>query len=100
MLVIVLSATTAPDVPGAIALVAATPGEPDAVVWAEPTPNVRTRLAELAHASVEREPALARVLARCNLRVRYATMPDMVRLERVMAILWDRLEHVPPPGST
>jgi hypothetical protein len=100
----------APDGPGVLALVTAHVEDVDLVVWAEACANVRARVLELVSLPVQEEPAqeepvqeesaLARILSLRDLRFRAAFVPDESARSTVVAMLRDRLEHLPPPGST
>jgi CBS domain-containing protein len=94
------SFTQAPDGPGVVTLVTGHAGDVDVIVWAEACTNVRARVRELASLPAQQEPALARVLALRDLRFRAALVREESARSRIVATLRDRLEHLPPPGST
>lgn len=93
-------ATRAPDGAGVLVLVRGSAGETEVLVWAEPCGNVRARVLELVQVPTRQEAALVRVLALRDLRFRAASVQDEDARERVVSILRDRLEHLPPPGAT
>jgi CBS domain-containing protein len=90
----------APDSPGVLTLVRANTGEQDEVVWVEACVNARARLLELSHGPTLQQPALARVLALRGLRFRTASVGDEPARARIVMLLRDRLDHLPPPGAT
>jgi CBS domain-containing protein len=89
----------APGGGGVLQLVRASAGEPDEVVWVEACASVRARLVEMTSSSVSHAPALVRVLALRGLRFRSASVNDEAARARLIALLRDRLDHTPPPGS-
>jgi hypothetical protein len=90
----------APDGPGVLALVRASAGELDEVVWVEECANTRARILELSQVPVQQEPALTRVLALRGLRFRATSVRDGAARAHILRLLRDRLDHVPPPGAT
>ena len=92
-------ALAAPEAPGVLVLSTARLGDSDASLWVESCADIRKRVRELVEGHPT-EPVLARVLALCNLRYRAAVVADESARERVVAILRDRLDHVPPLGAT
>jgi CBS domain-containing protein len=90
----------APDGPGILALVRGNEGDADEVVWVEGCADVRRRLLQLIELPLQQEPPLSRVLALRNLRFRAASVRDEAARTRVVTMLRDRLDHLPPPGST
>jgi len=94
------NAARAPHGPGVVALVTSHVGEPDAIVWAEACGDLRSRTVEMAADPMHQEPALAQVLARKGMRFRVASIPDEAKRARTLALLQDRLDHLPPPGGS
>jgi len=94
------NAARAPGGPGVVALVASHVGEPDAIVWAEACGDLRSRAAEMAADPMHQEPALVQVLARRGMRFRVASIVDEAKRTRTLALLQDRLDHLPPPGGS
>jgi hypothetical protein len=90
----------APDGPGVLVLVRSNAGDPDEPVWVEGSTDVRARLHELTGSVVQQPTALARMLALRGLRFRAATVGDDDSRAGIVALLRDRLDHLPPPGST
>jgi CBS domain-containing protein len=94
------SAAHAPSGPGVLALSTSHLGEPNAVVWVEPCANLRARVLELASHPDDHEPALARALALHGLRFRATSVCEEAPRTRIVTLLRDRLDHLPPPGAT
>jgi hypothetical protein len=94
------NAERSPDGPGIVALVTSYMGEPDAIVWAEACSDLRSRALAMAADPMHQEPALVRVLARRGVRFRVACIADETKRTRTLALLQDRLDHLPPPGAT
>jgi len=94
------NAARAPDGPGVVALVTSHVGEPDAIVWAEACGDLRSRAAEMAADPMHQDPALVQVLARKGMRFRVASITDEAKRARTLALLQDRLDHLPPPGAS
>jgi hypothetical protein len=94
------NAARAPGGPGVVALVTSHVGEPDAIVWAEACRDLRSRTLEMAADPTHQEPALVRVLAHRGVRFRAASIADETKRARTLALLQDRLDHLPPPGGT
>jgi hypothetical protein len=90
----------APDAPGVLALVRASAGEQDEIVWVEACANTRERLVELNDDSTLHPPSLTRVLAFRGLRFRAASVREEPMSTRIVKLLRDRLDHLPPPGAT
>ncbi len=93
-------ARQAPDAPGVLALVAGDVGCGSAVVWVEGCANVRERVRRLLGPSAREVPVLARARASRRVLFRAAHVPEEGECSRIVAMLRDRLEHVPPPGAT
>jgi len=89
----------APDGPGVFVLVAQQMGRRDAIVWVEPCANLRHRVATLIRGEAG-DPGLVRALPDSGACFRAAEIADDVRREHVARLLRDRLEHIPPPGTT
>jgi CBS domain-containing protein len=70
------SVAAAPPGPGLLALSHGGAGQPERLVWAEATDDVRVRLQALLDVPGEQEPHLAWWLARGTLRFRAASAPD------------------------
>lgn len=94
------NASRAPDGPGIVALVTSYVGEPDAIVWAEACRDLRSRTLDLAADPMHQEPGLVQVLAHRGVRFRVARIADDAKRSRTLALLQDRLDHLPPPGGT
>jgi hypothetical protein len=94
------NATGAPGGPGIVALVTSHVGEPDSIVWAEDARDVRSRTLDMAADPMHQEPALVQVLAHRGVRFRIARIADEAKRTRTLALLRDRLDHLPPPGAT
>ncbi len=94
------NAGRAPDGPGIVALVTSYVGEPDAIVWAEACRDLRSRTLDKAADPMHQEPALVQVLAHRGVRFRVARIGDDSKRSRTLALLQDRLDHLPPPGGT
>jgi CBS domain len=94
------NAARAPDGPGIVALVTSYVGETDAVVWVEACGDLRSRTLEMAADPMHQEPTLVQVLARKGMRFRVATIADEAKRARTLAVLQDRLDHLPPPGGS
>ncbi|HTQ47638.1 MAG TPA: CBS domain-containing protein [Polyangiaceae bacterium] len=93
------NAERAPGGPGIVALVTSHVGEPDTIVWAEACRDVRSRTLEMAADPMHQEPALIQVLAHRGVRFRVARIADEAQRARTLALLQDRLDHLPPPGG-
>lgn len=94
------NASSAPEGPGIVALVTSYVGEPDCIVWAEECRNLRSRALDMAADPMHQEQALVHVLAHRGVRFRVARIAEEARRGRTLALLQDRLEHLPPPGGT
>ena len=94
------NAARAPGGPGIVALVTSYVGETDAVVWAEACGDLRSRTVEMAADPMHQEPPLVQVLARKGMRFRVASIADEAKRTRTLALLQDRLDHLPPPGGS
>ena len=90
----------APDAAGVLVLARGLIGEIDAIVWVEACSNLRGRVAALTTPGSFSEPALARLLARRDLRFRAAAVCNEAARERITSGLNSHLEHRPPPGAT
>ena len=90
----------APPGAGILVLISGEPGQRDAVVWAEDCADVRARAVELVSRPSAQEQPLTNCLARPGLRARAAVVDDAASRLRVVALLRDRIQHVPPPGAT
>jgi CBS domain-containing protein len=93
------AADKAPEGPGVLALVTGGAGRRGAIVWAEPSDDIRRRVRALTSLAVE-EPTLAEALATGGLSFRATRTREEGDRARIFALLRDRLEHVPPPGAT
>lgn len=94
------NASSAPPGPGIVALVTSYVGEPDSLVWAEECRDLRSRTLDMAADPMHQTAALVHVLAHRGVRFRVARIPDEAQRTRTLALLQDRLEHLPPPGGT
>ena len=94
------NACRAHEGPGVLILVQASSGRRDEVVWTEGCAATRARLLELGERSLQHGPALTRVLALPGLRFRVASGHDDASRARLVALLRDRMDHVPPRGAT
>lgn len=94
------NAARAPQGPGIVALVTSHVGETDATVWAEACRDLRSRALDMAADPMSQEPALVHALAHPGVRFRVARIEDEAQRDRTLALLQDRLEHLPPPGAT
>jgi hypothetical protein len=94
------NASRAPGGPGIVALVTSYVGEPDSLVWAEECRDLRSRTLDMAADPMHQAPALVHVLAHRGVRFRVARIADDAQRSRTLALLEDRLEHLPPPGGT
>ena len=90
----------APEGAGVLALVRGGPGDQDEVVWIEGCADLRARILELCGRPTNHDPALQRELARRGLRFRAAAVREDQARDRIVRMIRDRLEHVPPPGGT
>jgi CBS domain-containing protein len=80
----------APDGPGVMVLVHGGVGQPERVVWAESTSNVRQRLIDILSAPGTRIPGLQQWLLRGELRFRAAAQDDGVLRDQVVRMVWAR----------
>lgn len=78
----------APDAPGVLVLIHGEAGQPEQVVWAESTENVRQRLIDILSAPRARIPALESWLVRGKLRFRAAAHDDAATREQVVRTVW------------
>ena len=75
----------APAGPGLLVLVRGAAGEPEWIVWAESTNELRTRLIDLL--SLPQKPALTAILERGGLRFRAASVPDPTERRRLLSVV-------------
>jgi CBS domain-containing protein len=94
------AAQHAPSAPGILVLATSRLGEIEKVLWVEPCHDLRARVSSLIAGGIPDEPLLTRALATPNLRFRAAVAVDDGVRSRVVALLKDRVAHVPPPGGT
>jgi CBS domain-containing protein len=94
------NASSAPAGPGIVALVTSCVGEPDSLVWAEECDDLRSRALAMAADPMHQTAALLHVLAHRGVRFRVTRISDAAQRARTLALLEDRLEHLPPPGGT
>jgi CBS domain-containing protein len=87
----------APRDPGVFVLSMGGIRRPESDLWVEPAPALRTRLVELLGLPEGDVPGLARILARRDLRFRYATVADSALRESVARRLRARIEGAPLP---
>lgn len=80
----------APDGPGVMVLIHGGAGQPERVVWAESTDNVRQRLIDILSEPRARIPALQQWLARGAIRFRAAAQADDAMREQVVRMVWAR----------
>jgi len=90
----------APDGPGVLVLVRGGAGERDEIVWVESCVNTRARVLELTQLPMQQEPALTLLLALRGLTYRAAAVSSDEARARIVALIRDRLDHLPPPGGT
>ncbi len=95
-----LAAQRAPVAPGVLVLTTSKLGECERLLWVEECRDLRARVASLALGAAPEDPELARALAASNVRFRAAPAGDGATRARVVAVLRDRVAHVPPPGAT
>jgi CBS domain-containing protein len=86
--------------PGVLTVLSFRPDSADKVLWVEPCADLRARVRALERTPREELPEAVRPIERSHLRVRVAAILDSEHLPRVLAVLRDRLAHVPPPGDT
>ena len=78
----------APDGPGVLVLIHGGAGNPERMVWAESTGNVRTRLLDMLSTPQSKIPALQHWLNQGQLRFRAAYQPDAAVREEAVRTLW------------
>ncbi len=86
--------------PGVLAVFSFRSGSADRVLWVEPCNDLRARVRALERTPREDLPEAVRPVERSQLRLRVAAILDAEHVPRVVAVLRDRLAHVPPPGAT
>jgi CBS domain-containing protein len=87
---------SAPDGPGLFVLIKTGAGQPDRIVWADATQNVRKALTDLTGTA---QGHLAKDVQRGLLRFRAATVADPAARERAFEALGERiLKSNAPPG--
>jgi CBS domain-containing protein len=75
----------APEGPGLLVLVRGAAGQPERIVWAEATHELRSRLVDLL--SLPQTPALTAILELTGLRYRAASVPEGGERQRALAVI-------------
>ena len=89
-----------PDAAGVLVLTEGGAGRGESMLWVESCTNLRARADEMVNIPPLDDPLLSRILARKDLRFRYAVVSETDRRQAIADELREALSHLPWPQSS